>query len=57
MQMERQISHTELAKCIDHTLLDATATKGQVERLCQEAIDLGFYAVCVNPRWVPLVAE
>jgi len=33
------------------------ATKEQIEQLCQEAIDFGFHTVCVNPRWVPLVAE
>jgi len=54
---ENQILDTQLAAAIDHTLLDATATKERIERLCQEAVDLGFYAVCVNPRWVPLVAE
>jgi len=47
----------QLAGHIDHTLLDATATRERIERLCQEAIDFGFHAVCVNPRWVPLVAE
>lgn len=57
MQLERQISHIELAKCIDHTLLEATATKEQVKQLCREAIDFGFHAVCVNPRWVPLAAD
>ncbi len=54
---EYQISDKELAGCIDHTLLDATATKEQIEQLCQEAIDFGFHTVCVNGRWVPLAAE
>lgn len=52
-----QISDRQLAGIIDHTLLDATATKEQIKQLCQEAIIFGFHAVCVNPRWVPLVAE
>jgi len=51
------IDEEQLAGYIDHTLLEATATKEQIEQLCQEAIDFGFHAVCVNPRWVPLVAE
>jgi len=51
------ISQGQLAVFIEHTLLDATVTKGQVEQLCREAIDFGFYAVCVNPRWLPLVAD
>ncbi|MCH7558460.1 MAG: deoxyribose-phosphate aldolase [Planctomycetes bacterium] len=55
--IEYQISDKELAGCIDHTLLDATATKEQIEQLCREAIDFGFHTVCVNGRWVALVAE
>ena len=54
---EYQISDKELAGCIDHTLLDATATKEQIEQLCQEAKTYGFHTVCVNGRWVPLAAE
>jgi deoxyribose-phosphate aldolase len=54
---EYQISDKELASCIDHTLLDAAATKEQIEQLCQEAIDFGFHTVCVNGRWVALAAE
>ena len=54
---EQQISDKELAGCIDHTLLDATATKEQIEQLCREAIDFGFHTVCVNGRWVALAAE
>ena len=52
-----QISQEELAGCIDHTLLDATATKGKIEQLCHEAKTYGFHTVCVNGRWVALVAE
>jgi len=54
---EQQISDKQLAGCIDHTLLDATATKEQIEQLCREALDFGFHTVCVNGRWVPLAAE
>ncbi len=46
-----------LADCIDHTLLKATATKGDVRRLCEEAKEYGFHAVCVNGRWVGFAAE
>jgi len=51
------IDEKQLAAFIDHTLLEATATKDRIEQLCREAVEFGFYAVCVNPRWVPLVAE
>ncbi len=43
---------TELAKYIDHTLLKPTATPAEIERLCQEADEHYFYAVCVNPVFV-----
>lgn len=46
-----------MAECIDHTLLDAAATKEQVERLCAEAMEYGFHTVCVNSRWLALAAE
>jgi deoxyribose-phosphate aldolase len=55
--IESQISDRELAGCIDHTLLDAAATREQIERLCEEAKSYGFHTVCVNSRWLPLVAE
>ncbi|OHB84261.1 MAG: deoxyribose-phosphate aldolase [Planctomycetes bacterium RBG_19FT_COMBO_48_8] len=55
--IEQNISEKELAGCIDHTLLDATATHEQIEQQCREARTYGFHTVCVNGRWVPLVAE
>jgi deoxyribose-phosphate aldolase len=47
----------ELAGCIDHTLLTATATSERIKQLCEEAKTYGFRAVSVNPRWVALAAE
>ncbi|MBX3732204.1 MAG: deoxyribose-phosphate aldolase [Verrucomicrobiae bacterium] len=38
----------ELARIVDHTLLRADATAADIERLCQEARDWGFHAVCVH---------
>ncbi len=46
------ISATDLAKMIDHTLLKPEATEQQVYKLCNEAVENGFGAVCVNPCWV-----
>ena len=40
---------------IDHTLLKPDATRGDIERLCEEAIREGFFGVCVNPCWVGTV--
>ena len=47
----------ELAKTIDHTLLQPNATQPDVERLCDEAADYHFAAVCVLPHWVPLAGR
>ncbi len=44
----------ELAKWIDHTLLKPEATREQIEKICDEAIQYNFASVCVNPTWVPL---
>ncbi|MDE1857600.1 MAG: deoxyribose-phosphate aldolase [Thaumarchaeota archaeon] len=38
-----------LARVIDHTLLRATATPLEIERLCDEARRYGFWSVCVAP--------
>lgn len=53
MDMDR----TALARMIDHTQLAATATRGDIERLCAEARQYGFASVCVNPVYVPLAAR
>lgn len=37
-----------LAQFLDHTLLKAEASKGDIERLCAEARAHRFHAVCVN---------
>lgn len=50
-------SRERLAATIDHTLLKADATSAQIDRLCDEAREYGFAAVCVNGRWIPRVAE
>jgi deoxyribose-phosphate aldolase len=42
---------------IDHTLLKPEATEAQVRELCVEATEFGFASVCINPWYVPLVAE
>lgn len=47
----------EISSYIDHTLLKPTAIKNQIEKLCDEAIEYSFAAVCVNPYWVRFCAE
>ncbi len=41
---------------IDHTLLRPEATSRQIDRLCAQALDHGFCAVCVNPLYVAQAA-
>jgi len=55
--IKQNITEKELAGSIDHTLLQAKATREQIEQLCQEAIDFSFHTVCVNGRWLSLVAD
>lgn len=43
---------SKLAGMIDHTLLKADATADQIDKICQEALEYGFGAVCVNGYWV-----
>ncbi len=47
----------DLVKYIDHTQLKPEATKEQIEQLCKEAREYGFYAVCVNTTWVAYCAK
>ena len=49
----RTIAPNDLAVLIDHTLLRPEATRADIETLCEEARQQGFYSVCVNPAWVP----
>lgn len=46
----------ELACIIDHTDLRPTASAADIRRLCAEAKEFGFAAVCVQPYYVPLAA-
>ncbi|MGB4504201.1 MAG: deoxyribose-phosphate aldolase [Syntrophaceticus sp.] len=47
----------ELAKYIEHTLLLPQAVDSDYERLCQEALEHGFYGVCVPPCRVQLASS
>lgn len=46
-----------LAKTIDHTLLKPEARASDIEKLCREAVEHGFFSVCVNSSWVPLAVS
>jgi deoxyribose-phosphate aldolase len=45
-----------VASAIDHTLLKADATAGEIDALCREAAEWRFATVCVNPTWVSRAA-
>lgn len=47
----------EIAGKIDHTLLKADATMDDIARLCDEAVEHGFYSVAVNSCWTSLCAN
>jgi deoxyribose-phosphate aldolase len=47
----------KLEKYIDHTILKPDTTADAVRQVCTEAKTHGFYSVCVNPYYVPLVKE
>ena len=46
-----------IARAIDHTLLRADATCADIQRLCAEALEFGFFSVCVNSSWVSVAVE
>ena len=46
----------EIARRIEHTLLRASATADEIRALCGEALEHGFYSVCVNPWRVGLAS-
>ncbi|WP_129044552.1 deoxyribose-phosphate aldolase [Companilactobacillus metriopterae] len=41
-----------LAKYIDHTILNPDATEKDVKRILSEAKEYDFASVCINPYWV-----
>ncbi|MFA5528666.1 MAG: deoxyribose-phosphate aldolase [Peptostreptococcales bacterium] len=46
-----------IEKYFDHTLLKPEAKASDIKKLCQEAKDYGFYAVCVNSSYVGKAKE
>lgn len=48
------LSVSDAAQLIDHTLLSLDATSEQIDKLCEEALVFEFRAVCVRPEYVSL---
>ena len=42
----------DLASYIDHTLLRPDASVRDIERLCDEACENGFFGVCIHSSWI-----
>lgn len=51
------MKHLELAKYIDHTLLNPSATPNDILTICEEAKHYKTASVCVNSCYVPLVHQ
>lgn len=47
----------ELAQFIDHTNLQNNLTYDDIKRICNEAIQFGFYSVCLQPYYIPFALE
>jgi deoxyribose-phosphate aldolase len=47
----------DLSKYIDHTILKPTTLIADVEKLCNEAKQFGFAAVCVPPNFVEIAKK
>ena len=47
----------QLAQYIDHTALTAEKNEQDILKLCDEAIEHGFYSVCINSGYIPLAKE
>jgi deoxyribose-phosphate aldolase len=50
------LNRSELVKYIDYTLLKPTATIEEIDRLCREAKEYGFWSVCIGPEYVKRAA-
>ena len=47
-----KMTKEQLASMIDHSLLRPNATLEELRKVCQEAVEYGFKAVCINPIFV-----
>jgi deoxyribose-phosphate aldolase len=54
MSTAAEITASELAKYIDHTLLAVDATPEQVYALAAEAVELGTFSICISPSMLPV---
>ncbi len=55
-QNDFSITPQEMAQYIDHTILKPEAPIDAIDKLCDEAVQYGFKAVCVNSGYIAHVA-
>jgi deoxyribose-phosphate aldolase len=51
------VTREQIARMIDHSQLRAHATQTDIARLCEEAVQHGFWSVTVNPSWAAFCAK
>jgi len=51
------LNRKDIAELIDHTLLRPDASYMDINRLCEEALQFGFYSVCINPCFIKMAKE
>ncbi|MGL4343024.1 MAG: deoxyribose-phosphate aldolase [Metamycoplasmataceae bacterium] len=44
-------------KMIDHTCLKAEANSKDIDKLIEEALEFGFYSICINSSWIKYAKE
>ena len=46
------MTNQEILARVDHTLLKADATKADIKRICEEAMDNNTASICINPGFI-----
>jgi deoxyribose-phosphate aldolase len=46
-----------IARLIDHTILKPEAVRADVRQVAEESLRFQFASACINPCWVPMVAQ
>jgi deoxyribose-phosphate aldolase len=57
MAPNSKLTQSELVKLFDHTFLKAHGSEKDISKLCDEALEYGFYSVCILPRWIPFAKK
>lgn len=51
------LNKENIASVIDHTLLRPDASFADIGNLCEEALQYGFYSICINPFFIKIAKE